>query len=97
MSAYCCAYKFVAPWLYSSLMPIRSASVLMESAASRSALAIVISISPGRPPTSALLTATTRAEKSIPCSLSRTCTSLPGICVSHVSPVIRARSIADAV
>ena len=60
-------------------MPMRSASAFMLSAASRVALAMVISISPGLPRMSLLLMDTMRAQNSMPCSPSIACTSLPGM------------------
>ena len=79
LSAKGIANTLVAPWLYSSPMLTRSASVLMASAASRVALAMVISMSPGSPPTFRLLTVTILALKSMPCSWSITRTSFPGM------------------
>ena len=79
LSAKGMANRLVAPWLYSSPMPTRSASVLMLSAASLGVLAMVISMSPGSPFTSRLLMVTILAWKSTPCSLSITRTSLPGM------------------
>ena len=97
LSAKGMANRLVAPWLYSSPMPTRSARVFRLLAASLGALAMVISMSPGSPFTLLLTISTILAWKVMPCSLSCTHTSLPGMKLSQEKPECLYQSTALAV